>query len=108
MKNETIIMNERLALMEQGVIGTTGKTITITNAEGKKVKVQEPEEIHTYGGWKKVGRQVMKGEKAKASFMIYKHTVKKAKEENAEDKEYMFQTKAFWFKESQTEAIAMA
>ena len=40
MKNETIIMNERLALMEQGVIGTTGKTITITNAEGKKVKVQ--------------------------------------------------------------------
>jgi hypothetical protein len=38
--------------------------------------------------------------------MIWKHTTKKPKEKDEEPQEAMFQTKAFWFTESQTEAIA--
>ena len=100
MTNEQIIFNNRVDLMDKGIIRGTG------NKEGEKIELEEPEQIHTYAGWKALNRQVKKGEKSIASFMIWKHTTKKPKEKDEEPKEAMFQTKAFWFTEAQTEAIA--
>lgn len=107
MTNEQIIFNERLDLMESGVIGNTGRKITLENEEGEKKEIFEPEEIHTYRGWKECNRQVKKGEKAISTFLIWKHTTKKPKEQDEEEKESMFMTKSFWFKESQTEEIEL-
>ena len=48
-------------------------------------------------------RQVKKGEKSIAAFQIWKHTTKKPKKEDEEEEEKMFLTKAFFFRECQTE-----
>ena len=106
MTNEQIIFNNRLSLMNEGIIKGTGNFITVENEEGEKIQLEEPEEIHTFLGWKSLGRQVVKGEKSIATMMIWKHTTKKPKNEDEEEAEAMFMTKAFFFTESQTEAIA--
>jgi hypothetical protein len=82
MTNAQIIFNEALALMNDGIIGTTGRQITIEyEKEGEVIKevVNEPEPIHTYAEWKKAGFQVQRGQKAIASFMIWMWTEKKGK-----------------------------
>lgn len=106
MTNEMIIFNNRVELMNEGILSGTGNTITVENEDGEKIELEEPEEIHTYAGWKALNRQVKKGEKSIATFMIWKHTTKKKKAEDEEDQEAMFMTKAFFFTEAQTEAIA--
>ena len=107
MTNEMIIFNNRLSLMEDGILQGTGNTITVENEEGEKIELEEPEQIHTYAGWKTLNRQVKKGEKSIATILIWKHTTKKPKEkEEEEQQEAMFMTKAFFFRECQTEAIA--
>ena len=55
MTNEQIIFNQRCRLMEEGLIGTTGKTVEIIDAEGNPVLMQEPEAIHTFHTWKNLG-----------------------------------------------------
>lgn len=100
-----IILNERIELMEKGVLLGTGNIISMETNEGEKIQIEEPEEIHTYQGWKKINRQVKKGEKAIATILIWKHTMKKNQENEEKNKEYMFMTKAFFFKLSQTEKI---
>ena len=105
MTNEQIIFQNSLQLMDDGIIGTTGRTITVENEQGEKLEMQEPEPIHTYQAWKCLGYQVKRGQKAKASFLIWKHTVKKAKQEQGEDEEKMFMTKAFFFTFDQVEPI---
>lgn len=112
MTNAQIIFNESMALMEQGIIGTTGRTFEVETENGEKITVQEPEQIHTFAAWKSIGRQVKKGEHAKAAFMIWKHTVKKKKDEEKTgnpiedaDDEKMFMKKAFFFTIDQTEPI---
>ena len=83
MNNAQIIFNESVELMKNGLIGTTGRQITIEyeNEEGEKVKelINEPEPIHTYAEWKKAGFQVQKGQKAIASFTIWMWTEKTGK-----------------------------
>ena len=106
MTNEMIIFNNRLSLMEIGILQGTGNTITVENEEGEKIELEEPEQIHTYAGWKTLNRQVKKGEKSIATILIWKHTTKKPKEKEEEEQEAMFMTKAFFFRECQTEAIA--
>jgi len=105
MTNEQIIFQNSLQLMDDGIIGTTGRFITVENEQGEKIEMQEPEPIHTYQAWKCLGYQVKRGQKAKASFLIWKHTVKKAKQEQDEDEEKMFMTKAFFFTYDQVEPI---
>lgn len=104
MTNEQIILNERLELMEKGIIGTTGRKLIIEEEDGTKVKIMEPEEIYTYKGWQEYQRQVKRGEKSIATILIWKHTVKK-KDDSEEEIERMFMTKAFFFKREQTEQI---
>ena len=103
MTNEQIIFNNRLDLMEKGILKGTGRIITVENEDGEKMELEEPEEIHTYAGWQALNRQVRKGQKAVSSFPIWKYTIKKPKEKDAEETERMFQVKAFWFTEAQTE-----
>lgn len=105
MTNETIVFNERFRLMESGIIGTTGNLIIIEDESGEKREVPEPEEIHTYAGWKECGRQVKRGERAIADFPVWKCRNRKPKDGTEEEKEIMFMAKAFWFKEEQTKAI---
>lgn len=80
MTNATIIMNESLKLMEQGILKGTGKFINFDFGEEIK-EIELPEEIHTFNGWKERGYSVKKGEKSKIKFPIWKYTEKAKKEE---------------------------
>lgn len=109
MTNADIIFTESQKLMEEGIIGTTGRKFTakVVNAQGEEeeIEVLEAEPIHTYAGWKERGYQVQKGEKAVAQFTIWKHVTKKAKNEDEQDESKMFMQKASWFKFSQVQKI---
>ena len=76
MTNEQIIFNESIRLMTEGKIKGTGEFITVENEDGTKTELEMPEAIHTFQKWKALGYSVKKGEKAKATFSIWKHTVK--------------------------------
>lgn len=81
MNNAQIIFNESIELMKNGIIGTTGRQITIEyEKDGEVIKevVNEPEAIHTYKEWQKLGLQVQKGQKAIAKFTIWMYTDKKS------------------------------
>ena len=93
MTNAMIIFNNSVELMEQGIIGTTGRTVVVEDQNGNKKELKEPEAIHTYTKWKELGYKVQKGQKAVASFCIWKHTVKEASDETKEDESKMFMKK---------------
>lgn len=110
MTNANIILNESIRLMNEGIIGTTGRTFEIVDENGETKQIAEPEALHTYQAWKQMGYQVQKGEKAIAKFKIWKCT-RKAEEietENGEiviDKKKMFLVNASFFKASQVAKI---
>lgn len=110
MTNEQIIYKHQLELLKRGIIGTTGRVIVGQDTDGKEIEIQEPESIHTYAGWRECGYQVKKGQKAIATFNIWKCSKKKKNDkenesEEKEEKEYMFLTKAFFFSRNQVEKI---
>ena len=110
MTNAQIIMNESIYLLENGIIKGTGRMFeaVIVDKDGNEEKkmVEEPEAIHTYAVWKSLGYQVKKGEKAKASFTIWKCVKGKKEEESDEEPENkMFMTKAHFFTIDQVEKI---
>lgn len=107
MTNDTIIMNASLRLMEEGLLSGSG----IKAAQDDGTTIELPEAIHTYAGWKAVGRQVKKGEKALAAINIWKCSTKTITAKTIDGKEEeidarrMFMKRAFFFKSSQTEPI---
>lgn len=123
MTNYQIILNESIELMNKGIIGTTGRKITVehekVNEDGEKEVVKEiidePEEIHTFADWKARGYYVQKGQKAKAKFMIWNFTSKASKkviearkaagkeDESAPDPHY-YMKEAYFFTKDQTSA----
>ena len=112
MTNAMIILNERIKLMEDGVIKGTGQFVEIENEDGSKTRLELPEEIHTFNGWKERGYSVKKGEKSKIKFPIWKYAEKKkAKEEKTgnplEDAPItnMFLKMSAFFTAEQAEAI---
>lgn len=111
MTNEMIILNERLDAAEQGIIGTTGKMITIETPDGEKVTVAEPEEMHTFQTWKSLGFSVQKGQKAKVTTRLWRYNSKKKKSEDNNEKEDgensrdYYLCKAFLFSASQVAKI---
>ena len=115
MTNAKIIFNAQLKLMEDGKIGTTGKQITVTDADGSKYTVNEPEPIHTFATWKALGFQVKRGEKSIAKIRIWKYSPKTgtmdAKNDKGEtvtietDESAMFMKDAAFFKLTQVEPI---
>ncbi len=110
MTNEEIIYEQRLRLMEEGVIGTTGRFFIGKDEGGNEVRMNEPEEIHTFQHWKELGYSVKKGEHAVAKFRIWKCTTKAKEKEQKESQkeeqnEVMFQKVAAFFTIAQTEKI---
>lgn len=101
MTNEQIIFSNRIRLMNEGVIGNTGKNIVIEDEQGRKTLTKEPEEIHTYMEWKRRGYTVRHGEKHISKFTIWKNVP--IRKEGEEPKEKMIMKEAFFFKASQVE-----
>lgn len=108
MTNEQIIFNARLGLLEQGKIGTTGKTIVFENLEGEKVEMLEPEQLHTYKEWERLGYGVMKGQHAIVKLNIWKHVVRKADKVDEADRETMFMKLSSFFSQSQVEPLSVS
>lgn len=106
MTNAMIIHNAQMSLMENGIISGTGNTIEFEDAEGNAIECEEPEAIHTYNAWKKLGFQVQKGEKAIAAFPVWTYKSGKIDEETGEEGQAkMFMKKASFFKASQVAPI---
>ena len=105
MTNAQIIGNASIELMNAGVIGTTGRTLTFIDGSGTEITMPEPEAIHTYAIWKELGYQVMKGQKAVAKLTIWKHTTRTAKNEDGTEyeAEHMFPKTSAFFARHQVE-----
>lgn len=58
MTNARIIFEESQRLMEEGTLKGTGRFITVEFEDGTTATVEEPEEIHTFNGWKERGYSV--------------------------------------------------
>lgn len=88
MTNGEIIISEAIELMNKGIIGTTGRKLTMVTKDddGNEVKeiIDEPEAIHTFAEWKALGFMVKKGEKAIAKFAIWNYASKPSKKAVAE------------------------
>ena len=85
--NAQIIFFASCDLMKEGKIKGTGRYVEIETDDGP-VKMEEPEPIHTFQAWKKLGYSVKKGEKAITRLNIWKFVEKKGKsddDENAEE-----------------------
>ena len=76
MKNAEIIERASQELAKEGILKYTGKSFKAKNEKGEEVEVKEVETIHTFAMWKQLGYSVKKGEKAKATIMIWKYTEK--------------------------------
>ena len=103
MTNEQIIFNERVRLMNENKIGSTGRSIVVETIHGKKIQMFEPEEIHTFQAWKAIVYSVKKGEKAVAKFTIWKCTEKEVEGEEDEKETKMFMKMSAFFSASQVE-----
>ena len=97
MTNAEIIMAARMELAKAG-------KLEIINGE--------PQEIHTYNAWKRLGFQVLKGQKAVCMLRIWKPIPKKGTkpvqiedEEDNEQKPWMMPKNAFFFSASQVDSI---
>ena len=109
MKNADIILKERFRLMEEGLLGTTGRMIQVATEDGEK-EVPEPLQIHTYAGWLDLGYRVCHGQHAIADFPVWKMRpagTRKDKKTGAEVSydAKMMMVKAFWFSSDQVEKI---
>lgn len=104
-----IILWERVKLMEQGLLGTTGRTFTVTAEDGSERVLQEPEAIHTFSHWKELGFSVKKGEHALAKFPIWKGSEQVVKDENGnatdEMKTRLFMKTSAFFSAAQVEPL---
>lgn len=116
MTNTQIILNNSIALMKAGVLRPTTEMMVLTyeNENGEKIaeKMPVPEVIHTFAEWKRLGYQVKKGSKAKASFPIWKYCTRRNQEseENTDsdvntESGRCYMNKAFWFTFDQVQPI---
>lgn len=106
MTNEQIIFAARCDLMEQGVIGTTGRTLQFEMQDGTTKMMPEPVEIHTFKFWKdNYGMVPKKGTHAIATLQIWKCGKKKKNSDDEEDQDRMFLGKGFFFSPDQLEPL---
>lgn len=109
MNNTQIIFNHSMELLKEGKIKTTGRSFEMENENGEKITIYEPEPLHTFATWKKLGRVVKKGEHAVAAFEIWKQGKPKTKKDDdgneVEVAGRMFLKNSFFFTIDQTEPI---
>lgn len=110
MTNEMIIFWNAVDLMNSGLIGTTGRSVTIQDAEGNEKVLMEPEAIHTFSHWKELGYSVKKGEHAVARFPIWKGAEKTVRDDDGNETDEkmlrMFRKDSCFFSASQVEPTA--
>lgn len=111
MTNTEIIMQNRVFLMEQGVLkGIEGTRMLWKDEEGERT-VEMPEEIRTYDEWKRLGFIVQKGQHAVAKFQIWMPKKGKKKAEAEEEEQGakvpagFYKKLAFFFTADQVKAI---
>lgn len=75
MTNAMIIFNESVKLMDEGKLHGTGEFVNV-EVNGEMKRLEMPEEIHTFNGWKERGFKVKKGEHSAIKFPIWKYTEK--------------------------------
>ena len=108
MTNEMIIMNERVRLMNEGYIGTTGREIEYVDNSGCLHKIKEPDEIHTYQVWKQLGYQVRRGSKAITQLRIWKYVEGRRDDDgNQEEPNRQFMKTASFFCRTQCDEITI-
>lgn len=109
MTNEQIIFEARLDALKNGLIGTTGRMITV-EIGGEKKSIPEPEDMHTFVGWKALGFSVKRGETSKATVYLWKmKKLSKAEKEALEalgtdpedDDDHFIKVKSYLFSTSQ-------
>ena len=114
MTNAQIVLMESIRLMENGIISGSGVFGAYTDGEGNEVRVELPEQIHTFAAWKALGFIVRKGEHAIAAFPVWTYREQRrngGEPEPNQDGESdarrgkMFLKKAFFFKASQVEKL---
>jgi len=107
MTNAMIIFWQSVDLMNAGVIGSTGRKLTMALPDGTEREIMEPEPIHTFACWKAHGFSVKKGEKAIARFPIWKGAEKAIKDDDGNDTDEkalkMFRKESCFFSASQVE-----
>ncbi|MCR4750206.1 MAG: hypothetical protein K5877_10505 [Lachnospiraceae bacterium] len=110
MTNEQIIFQERLRLLDEGVIKPTGRIIEYEDEDGNLKTMEEPEEIHSFKYWRdKRNRVPRKGSKHIASFPVWtpKKATKEDLDENEDEPEHkkMFLKNTYFFTIDQTDEI---
>ena len=85
MTNQMIIFLQAQKLAEAGKIKYTGRTFKGVNLLGEEVEFKETEAIHTFATWKSLGFIVKKGQKAVASFPVWKYVIRELPVEEPED-----------------------
>jgi len=112
MTNDQIILNNRIFLMEEGVLKGTGEIFLYEDESGKR-EIEIPEEIHTFQVWKDLGYMVKKGEHSIARFPIWHKAGKNMRdkkddedvdEEDLKRRKFYMKT-AFFFKADQVEKM---
>lgn len=110
MTNSEIIFQNRVFLMEQGVIkGIEGTSLMWKDEDGER-EILMPEEIRTFDDWKQSGYMVQKGEHAVAKFQIWIPKKGKKKDEEQEEQEEekragFYKKVAFFFTADQVKPI---
>ena len=73
MKNDDIILEERLHLLDEGILKRTGRKIKFKPSYSDKEMIwAEPEEIHTLKYWEKQGYKLKDDEKPITTIKIWK------------------------------------
>lgn len=107
MTNAMIIFWQSVDLMNAGLIGTTGRVLTMELPDGSTKEIQEPEPIHTFACWKSLGYSVKKGEHAIARFPIWKGSEMVVRDQDGNEIDEkslkMFRKEAFFFTAAQVE-----
>lgn len=103
MTNQMIILGERIRLMQEGKLSGSG-LFTEVESNGELKRLEIPEQIHTYNGWKARGYQVRKGEKSDIKFPIWKSVKRKSKDGEESGEKMILKVSAF-FTMAQVEPI---
>lgn len=110
MTNAQIIMNASIELMKAGKLNGTGEFATFEDENGNEIKVELPEQIHTFAAWKELGYSVKRGEHSDIRITIWKAGKKKDEQEDDGSikvgKQRMFLKEACFFRACQVEKIS--
>lgn len=108
MTNAEIVFLNSLDLMEIGVLKGNGIMFGYKGTDGQMHTLEMPEDIYTFGAWKKMGFAVRKGEHAKACFPVWKYIKdagEAADDEDGDSDGKCYMKMAYFFTADQVEPL---